>query len=128
LTIQRNLAPYYGINSSGPASIDIGNYSGTQVQATLRLDDAARAAVGTQIHNHSTMTLAWETFDAQGNRELYCIPACRPDAGDVNFGGVNDIRNIPVTFSIHDPAKDNTSIYKAAGFGYQLAKFAVPAA
>jgi hypothetical protein len=128
LTVQRNLGPYYGISSSGPAAIDLGNFAGTQVQATLRFDDAARAAVSSQIHSHKTMSIAWEVFDAQGNRELYSIPACRPDTGEENFGGVNDVRNVPVTFSVHDPAKDNTSFYKSSGFGYQVARFSVPAA
>lgn len=126
LTIQQAVVDTIGLGSLGPTIKDLGNYDGSQVQLTARFDDNARTALSNPIQSHETMAIAWCTADAQGNKEAYLIPACKP-SGDVTFGDANTVVNIPVTFSIHDPAKDSSSAYKAAGFDFQWARFWVPA-
>jgi len=127
LTIQQAVQGVYGLGSDGPAQQDLGNYDGTQLQVTARFDDTARTALSDLIQSHTTMAAAWDCVDLQGNRKLFFLPALRPDSGDETFGGPNEVISLPVTLSVHDPAKDNSSAYKSSGFGFQWAVFDVPA-
>jgi hypothetical protein len=126
LTIQQAIADTVALGDVGPTVKDEGSYEGSQVQITARFDDAARTALSDPIQSHETMALGWGTVDTQGNKEFYSLPACKP-SGDVTFGDANTVVNIPVTFSIHDAAKDASSAYLTALFGYQWAKYYVPA-
>jgi hypothetical protein len=129
ITWQNALQMVKGEGSSGPSAIDRGGVDGSNVNARVRFDDAARTAVADLIEAHTTMQWAKSVRDIQGNRMLWFVPAGKP-SGDISFGARGSVVYQPVTIGSHDPAKDETSIYHAAGagLGFQHAMFYVPAA
>jgi hypothetical protein len=114
-----------GLPTDGPQALDRGNWDGSQFTARVRLDDTAWALLVNPVKNNTTMQAGISVKDKQGNRMFFFHPACRPQ-GDIEFGTRGTTVFHPLTFPIHDPVKDGTSIYNAAGFGYQHAMFFVP--
>lgn len=123
LRAMNNQDPIYGLGNVGPSNIVVGP-ADVELAVDFYYDDNARA-VADAIEAHTTLWCWWAVVDPQGNRMAFCIPALKPDEGDVDIGEAESIPNLPLTASGHDPAKDPNSLSQS--IPYQFGIFYVPA-
>lgn len=124
LKVMNALTAAFGLGTLGPSQIVIGSQD-IEASIDFYFDDDARDLTDA-VEGQDTLCIWWDDVDAQGNRCAYCLAAVKPDDGDIAALSADNIVNVPVTFSGHDPAKDSSSI--ATSIPYQFAKFYVPAA
>lgn len=124
LKVMNNLDPTFGLGNIGPSEIVVGPQD-IELAVDLYMDDDGRDFADA-VQNQTSVCVWWAIVDAQGNRIAFCIPAMKPDDGDIAIGEAESIVNLPITFSGHDPAKDSSSI--ATAIPYQFGIFYVPAA
>lgn len=123
LKVMNNQDYLYGLSNVGPSNIIVGPQD-IELAADFYYDDNARA-IADAIEAHTTLWCWWALVDPQGNRMAFCIPALKPDDGNVTIGEAESVPNLPFTGSGHDPAKDASSL--AVTIPYQFGMFYVPA-
>lgn len=117
--------PARGLGNLGPSSFTEGDQQ-INLSGTMLYDDNSDA-IFSNIEDHDTVSLFWDTVDAQGNRLGFYIPALKADEGEPDVGEPGTRVSMPFTFSGHDPAKDSSSAHVSDGFGFQFALFLVDA-
>lgn len=126
LAVLANLIPYYGLGSVGPSDISTGSLDGTITLSAIHDNNADTLLAS--IEAQETISMFWDLKDLANNRLGFWAPAVRANQGDPNIGAANSLVSLEnVTLTLHDPNKDSTSDYFAAGGFPQFAIFMIAA-
>lgn len=110
-----------GLGNLGPSNIILGPQD-IELRVTVLYDDNSDALLA-NMEDHDTLSTWWDIVDAQGNRKAFFLPAAKASGEGPAPGQAGNLVDFELTLMGHDPAKDASSAYVSAGFGFQFGIF-----